>query len=194
MDISIYIPLCNSMALLFQPLVEIVIHDLSSGTIYYINGDLSKRKVGDPSLLEPEEFEKNIDKFVYPKINFDGRLIKSISVPVDNKWLICINADVSLFHQMKHLGELFLNVQHINQPESLFKNDWQEKLHVVIHDFLQAQKWNFNTLNTHQKKEITKHLFDNGAFSEKNAADYIARVLHLGRATVFKYLKEWKIA
>ena len=30
------------------------------------------------------------------------------------------------------------------------------------------------------------------AFKEKNAADYVAKVLGLGRATVFKYLKEWR--
>lgn len=101
MNISTYTPLCDSMVLLLKPLLEIVIHDLSSGTIYYINGDLSKRKVGDPSLLEPEEFEENIDKIVYLKINFDGRLIKSISVPLEDKWLICINADISIFNQMK---------------------------------------------------------------------------------------------
>ena len=192
MNISLYIPLCDSMVLLLKPLVEIVIHDLSSETIYYINGELSKRKVGDPSLLEPEEFEETIDKIVYPKINFDGRLIKSISVPIDNKWLICINADISIFNQMKELGDRLLNTQHINQPESLFKNDWQEKVHVALHEFLQQQGWNFDLLTNQQKKEITKHLFDCGAFSEKNAADYIARVLQLGRATVFKYLKEWR--
>lgn len=190
MSIAHYTPLCDSMVLLLQPLVEIVIHDLSSGTIYYINGELSKRKVGDPSLLEPEEFEENIDKIVYPKINFDGRLIKSISVPLKGKWLICINADISIFNQMKDLGDLLLNTQQMNQPESLFKNDWQEKLHIAIHDFLQKQGWNFDLLTNQQKKEMTKHLFNSGAFSEKNAADYIARVLQLGRATIFKHLKE----
>lgn len=180
------------MVLLLKPLVEIVIHDLSSGTIHYINGDLSKRKIGDPSLLEPEEFEENIDKIVYPKINFDGRLIKSISVPIHDNWLICINVDISLFNKMKDLGELLLNTQQMNPPDSLFKNDWQEKLHIGIHDFLQKNGWNFDLLTHQQKKETTKHLFDNGAFSEKNAADYIARVLQLGRATVFNYLKEWR--
>ncbi len=192
MNISSYISLCDSIALLLKPLVEIVIHDLSSGTIYYINGDFSKRKAGDLSLLEPEEFEENIEKRVYSKINFDGRLIKSISVPLEDKWLICINADLSIFNQMKNLGELFLDTQQTNQPESLFKNDWQEKLHKAIHDFLQQQRWKFEGLTHHQKKEMAKHLFERGAFSEKNAADYIARILQLGRATLFKYLKEWR--
>ena len=62
MNISQYIPLCNSIVLLMAPLIEVIVHDLVSGEIYYINGGLSKRKVGDLSLLEPSEFEKNIDQ------------------------------------------------------------------------------------------------------------------------------------
>ena len=173
-------------------MIEVIVHDLVSGEIYYINGGLSKRKVGDLSLLEPSEFEKNIDQITYPKINFDGRLIKSISVPVDNKWLICINADASVFSQMKNLGEVFLNTIKESQPESLFKNDWQEKLHVAIHDFLKDQGLKFDELNQFQKKMLTKYLFELGAFAEKNAADYVANILGLGRATIFKYLKEWR--
>ncbi len=192
MHISNYITLCDALILLMKPLVEIVIHDLKSGTISYINGNLSKRKVGEASLLEPNAFEKNIDKIVYPKINFDGRLIKSISVPIEGKWLICINCDASIFNQMKNLGELFLNVKQENQPKSLFKSDWQEKLHVTVNDFIQKNSWSFDDLNNYQKKEITKYLFDCGAFTEKNAANYVAQVLDLGRATVFKYLKEWR--
>ncbi|MBA2628424.1 MAG: helix-turn-helix domain-containing protein [Rickettsiaceae bacterium] len=191
MNISQYISLCNSIVLLMAPLIEVIVHDLVSGKIYYINGGLSKRKVGDLSLLEPSEFEKNIDQIIYPKINFHGRLIKSISVPVDNKWLICINADASVFSQMKSLGEVFLNAME-SKPESLFKNDWQEKLHVAIHDFLKDQGLKFDELNQLQKKMLTKYLFKLGAFGEKNAADYVANILGLGRATIFKYLKEWR--
>ena len=192
MNISQYITLCDSIVLLMRPLIEVTIHDLALGKIYYINGNLSKRKVGDLSLLDPGEFEKNIDQIIYPKVNFDGRLIKSISVPVDNKWLICINADASVFSQMKNLGEMFLNTRKESQPESLFKNDWQEKLHVAIDNFLKDQGLKFDELNQFQKKNLIKHLFKLGAFAEKNAADYVANILGLGRATIFKYLKEWR--
>jgi predicted transcriptional regulator YheO len=113
-------------------------------------------------------------------------------VPVDNKYLICINADASVFSQMKNLGEVFLNTIKDSQPESLFKNDWQEKLHVAIDDFLKKQGLKFDELNQFQKKILTKYLFDLGAFAEKNAADYVANILRLGRATIFKYLKEWR--
>jgi predicted transcriptional regulator YheO len=79
-----------------------------------------------------------------------------------------------------------------NQPQSLFTNDWQEKLHVSIHSYLQNHNLSFDHLSQSDKKTLAKHLFDLGAFNEKNAADYVAKVLGLGRATVFKYLKEWR--
>ena len=191
MAISNYIPICDAIVLLIKPLVEVVIHDLESDKIHYINGNLSKRSVGDSSFLKDTEIEKNVDEVVYPKTNFDGRIIKSISIPIERKWLICINCDVSIFNNMKKLSELFLN-NRAEQPISLFKNDWQEKLHVAIHTFLSEKNWNFNELSGYQKKEITKHLFESGAFYEKNAADYVAHVMQMGRATIFKYLKEWR--
>jgi len=192
MSISNYISFCDAIVLLMKPLIEVVIHDLSSGKICYINGNLSKRKIGDLSYLEPNILDGNIDQIVYPKINFDGKLIKSISVPLENKYLLCINADVSIFSQMNDLSKVFLNIDIKDQPESLFKNDWQEKLHVTIQAFLQKHGLKFDQLNNLQKKQLAKYLFELGAFAEKNAADYIAEVLGLGRATIFKYLKEWR--
>ena len=187
-----YLPLCDAIVLLMQPLVEVVIHDLVTKKICYIKGGLSKRVVGDPSLLEDDLLEEEVAKIIYPKINFDGRLIKSISVLLEKKWFLCINMDISLFNQMKELGDIFLKLVDKEQPKSLFKNDWQEKVHIAISGYLQHKHLKFEAMNGLDKKNLVKHLFDIDAFSEKNAADYIARVLNLGRATVFKYLKEWR--
>lgn len=190
MPLSSYLPICDAIVRLLEPLAEVVIHDLASDTICYINGSLSQRKVGGPSLLA--ELEDGLDQIVYPKLNFDGRLVKSISIPLEDKWLLCINCDVSAFNQMKTLSELFLTHRDTHQPASFFKNDWQEKLHLTIHSFVQQNNWQFSSLTGQQKKVLVKHLFDCGAFHEKNAADYVAKVLHVGRATIFNYLKEWR--
>ena len=192
MNLLSYLPLCNAIVLLMKPLVEIVIHDIKSNTICYIEGELSKRKIGDLSLLEVTETEENIDKIVYPKLSFDGRLIKSISVPLGDQWLVCINCDISVFNQMQILSQQFLKVSPQPTPQSLFKNDWQEKLHIAVHSFLQEKKWDFDHLTGSQKKEVVRHLFALDAFNEKNAADYVATTLNMGRATIFKYLKEWR--
>lgn len=191
MPLSTYIPLCDAMVHLLQPLVEVVIHDIEADQIVYINGSLSSRKIGDPSLLEKESLA-DIDKIIYPKINFDGRLIKSTSVLLEEKWLLCLNADVSVFNKMHELSKILLQNREENQPKSLFVNDWQEKLHGAIHTYLQNHNLSYDHLTSANKKAIVKHLFDLNAFQEKKAADYIAEILNLGRATVFNYLKEWR--
>lgn len=192
MCLSSYIPILNAITLLLDPLLEIVVHDLESDSICYLSGQLSKRRVGDASLLDGEVLEERVDGITYPKLNFDGRLIKSISVPVDNKFLICMNCDVSVFNKIKQLSEALIMPRQAHMPSSLFKQDWQEKLHLTLHAYLNEQAWRFEDLTQKQKKEVAYYLFQQGAFEEKNAADYIARVLKLGRATIFNYLKLWR--
>lgn len=187
--LSNYIPICDAIVRLMDPLIEIVVHDINQNRIVYISGKLSNRKIGDASLLDTEGLN-SIDQIVYPKVNFDGRLVKSISVLLEEKWMLCINCDISIFNKMQDLSSALLQMG--NQPQSLFTNDWQEKLHVSIHSYLQNHNLSFDHLSQNDKKTLTKHLFDLGAFHEKNAADYVAKVLGLGRATVFKYLKEWR--
>lgn len=191
MSLFNYIPICNAIVLLMDPLVEVVIHDIHKNSIVYINGKLSNRIVGDISLLDQDELD-SLDQIVYPKINFDGRLVKSISVILEEKYLLCINCDVSIFSKMQELSESLLQKNLDHQPQSLFANDWQEKLHVSVHRFLQNHNLSFDHLTQSQKKAMIKYLFELGAFHEKNAANYVAKVLQLGRATVFKYLKEWR--
>ena len=198
MQISDYIPICNAIVSLLKPLVEIVIHDLKTDKIIYIVGDLSKRNVGDPSLLDIDinNIEHEVEQVIYPKLNFDGRLIKSISIPLKEneqiKALLCINCDISVFSQMQTLSQALLPNIEIKKPDMLFKNDWQERLHLAIHNSLEEKKWNFESLLPKQKKILVHELFIAGAFTEKNAADYIAKILDMGRATLFKYLKEWR--
>ena len=200
MNLNTYTPLCDALVLLLKPLVEIVIHDIELDTICYINGGLSKRCVGDMSLLDADALiamndqnaNTSLNTIVYSKLNFDGRIFRSISVPLEGKWLLCINCDVSIFNQMHNLSQHFLKTTAESLPESLFKNDWQEKLHNAVHLKLSENNWQFALLTGKQKKEVVHHLFVAGAFAEKNAADYIAETLNLGRATIFKYLKEWR--
>ena len=191
MILSDYTQICDALVLLMDPLIEVVIHDIKKNKIIYINGRLSGRKAGGPSLLDQEGLD-SIDQIVYPKINFNGRLVKSISIILQAKWLLCINCDVSIFSKLNELSGTLLQKNMGNQPQSLFVNDWQEKLHVTIHSYLQTHNLFFDHLRHGHKKAILRYLFDLGAFNEKNAADYIAKALSLGRATVFKYLKEWR--
>lgn len=188
MSLAHYIKVCDNLVSLMNPIIETVIHDVVSNKIVYIAGSLSDRKVGDPSLLCKDGFE-DIDRVIYPKINFDGKLIKSISVLLEDKWLLCINCDISVFNKMQEVSQLFLISRGDKKPSSLFVNDWQEKLNISVNRYLQEKNLSFENLNNADKKSIVEYLFKLGAFNEKNAANYVAKVLRLGRATVFKYLK-----
>lgn len=176
---------------LFHPLAEVVIHDVKSGKIKDIFGDLSNRQIGDDSLIDFATFDETD---CYSKINFDGRLVKSISIPVkENEQLvalICINCDISIFEGMRELSLKMLAIKETSSQ--LFTLDWQEEVNKSIHAHIQQMKWNFENLNVAQKKELVKRLYDSHAFLNKNAADYVAKVLRMGRATIFNYLKTWK--
>ncbi|MCP4177296.1 MAG: hypothetical protein GY756_05980 [bacterium] len=185
--------LFDGIVSLLNPLVEIVVHDLDSGKICYINGKISNRKIGSDSLLNRNEIEVDLQKVIYPKLNFDGRLVKSISIRLDDNHIACINCDISIFSQMENICHQLSAVNSNAQPEGLFKNDWQEKIHVAIHSFIKEREWKFSNLTGSQKKTVAEHLFSLGAFNEKKAADYIASSLKIGRATIFNYLREWRI-
>lgn len=191
MTLSKYTQICDAIVTLIGPLIETVIHEIDTNTIIYINGALSQRKVGDQSLLDTKNLN-DIEKITYPKINYDGKLVKSISVVLENKWVLCINYDISLFSKMQNLSLAILQNDVSTQPKSLFVNDWQDKLHISIHSYLQRKNLSFDLLSNQDKKAIAQHLFELGAFHEKNAPDYVAKILKLGRATIFKYLKEWR--
>ncbi len=195
MNLEPYISIAQSYVRILAPLAEVVIHDIATNSICFIEGALSNRKVGDPSFLDVDlkQLEQQIDLVVYPKVNFDGRLIKSVSIPIkDGDRLIavmCLNVDVSVFSQMQQLAQAFL-LPATNQPEVLFKNDWQEKVHQALHQWLNDHHLKIESLTNTQKKQVVQEMYTQGAFHEKKAADYIASILGLSRASVFNYLRE----
>jgi predicted transcriptional regulator YheO len=190
-----YISIAQSYVRLLAPLAEVVIHDVATNSICFIDGHLSNRKVGDPSFLDIDLkcLEQQIDQVVYPKINFDGKLIKSVSLPIKDDdcilAIMCFNVDVSVFSQMQQLAQAFL-LPSTKQPETLFKNDWQEKVHQSLYQWLNEHHLKIESLSNAQKKRVVQEMYTQGAFHEKKAADYIASILGLSRASVFNYLKE----
>lgn len=201
MNLTPYIHIAEAISKLFSPLAEVVIHDVNKGSIAHIGGSLSKRQVGDDSLLDfhlTTTTAADWEKTLYTKLNFDGKLVQSISVPLRDEsgalaYIMCINCDVTVFENLQTLASAFLQkADATSRPEALFKNDWQERLHKAIHRYLQNSGWQFDSLNNQQKKSLLKHLFDQGAFTQKNAPDYLATTLSMGRATIFKYLKNWR--
>ena len=182
------------------PHAEVVLHDLRSQRVDYIANNLSKREVGDDSaledMLEGDSNERNIGP--YEKLNWDGQKIRSVSTVLRDSAgqplaVLCINLNISLFESAKAALDLFLSPSKlIPQPDALFRDDWQERINTFLHGWLRQRQLGLNLLTREHKRELVLALHAEGAFKGKSAANYVANVLNMGRATVYKHLKELK--
>ncbi len=195
-----YGPVADGIALLFSGYVEVVIHDLASQSVVFIANNISKRNLGDPAALEDVEFSES-DKTIgpYEKLNWDGHKIRSTSVVLRDDvgipiGMLCINMRVSAFEAARDMLDLFLaGNKVIPQPEILFHDDWQERINTFIHSWLKKENLSILILTHANKRQLIKALYGEGAFKGKSASNYVANVLNMGRATVFKYLREIKL-
>ncbi len=197
--LSRYAHLADSIAKLFFPYAEVVIHDLAEQRVRYLANNLSRREIGDESGLE--DIERTIaDRFVgpYEKLNWDGRRMRCVSSVLfddDGQALgvMCINFNIAVFENIHGmLGMLLKGAGLVEQPAELFRDDWQERINTFMHGWLQQRQLALNGLTRDQRRELVAALYAEGAFQGKSATHYIANVLGLGRATVYKYLKELK--
>ena len=195
-----YRAIADAIATLFFPHAEVVLHDLRTQKIDYIANNLSKREVGDDAALEDmvEEGTDETNIGPYEKLNWDGQKIRSLSTVLRDGAgqpvaVLCINLNISMFESMKAALDLFLSSSKvIPQPDALFRDDWQERINTFLNSWLRERQLSFNLLNRDHKRELVLALHAEGAFRGKSAANYVANVLNMGRATVYKHLKELK--
>lgn len=195
-ELDHFFPVAEAISLLLYPHGEVVVHNLATGCIAAIFNNLSKRKVGDNSLLEElEEYTPLPDVLpLYFKTNWDGRRMKCATAILkgQNKTpigLLCINLDLSKWEEMQRFVMDFMQGVAVEQPEALFKNDWREKINVFVSDYLKHQGTSLKALSKEKKRELVCTLHREGAFKAKNAASYVADVLELSRATIYNYLR-----
>lgn len=195
-DLAPHLPICDAIAELLSPYAEVVLHDLRTETVCYVANNISKRAIGDPSLLHEIDF-KRTDRLIgpYEKINWDGRRIKSVSAIIrrDRRaiGIICINVDVSyIFSAMEILGAIAKVPDHSHKPAALFKEDWHERINEYIQTWTTERKVSVSNLMRAEKRELVRALANDGAFGGRHAASYISRVLGIGRATVYNYLRQ----
>jgi D-arginine utilization repressor len=191
-----YKAIAEAISLLLFPHAEVVLHDLKTGCIGAIFNNLSKRSVGDESLLDGmNKLSDAQDVFPpYFKTNFDGRKMKSVTAVLRNPrgkaiGLLCINLDISKWEEM-HLFIQDLIKPTTEMPDFLFKNDWREKINIYVSSYLKQHALRLESLDRAEKKKLLLALHQEGAFDTKNAASYIAEVLQISRATVYNYLKD----
>lgn len=195
-ELARYQPVGEAISLLLFPHAEVVIHDLNTGCVKAIFNNLSKRAVGDDSLLDEEKKLSNTQDLFPPyfKINWDGRKMKSVTAVLRNQrgkaiGLLCINLDISKWEEM-HLFILDLIKPVAEVPGFLFKSDWREKINIYVSSYLKQHALRLESLDKAEKKKLLHALHEEGAFNTKNAASYVADVLQISRATVYNYLKD----
>lgn len=194
-----YHAIADAIALLFAPYAEIAIHDLASQTLVYIANNRSQRELGEDSNLsdlQDDPYSQVIGPYL--KRNWDGSQLRSISAVLRDDGdtpigLMCINLDISVLESAKAALDLFLAGNVLQpQPEVLFQDDWQERINTFIHHWLQQRQQTLSTLNATGRRALVEALYHEGAFKGKNAAGYVAKILGIGRATVYNYLKSIK--
>ena len=196
-ELSLYFSVAQAITILLHPYGEILIHDLRTGQIAAIYNNISKRKVGDESLIQDlNEYDDLPDVFpVYSKMNWDGRKMKSSSATLRDKkgkpiGLLCINLDISKWVEVQHFVDEWIgNLGNQKQNAILFKDDWKEKINTYVSEYLKSEGTSLKGLTREKKKSLIKALHKEGAFQAKHAASYVANVLNLSRATIYNYLR-----
>lgn len=192
-----FIPVADAIAMVFQPHVEAVIHDLAKGTVHHVAGALSGRAPLDDSLTELGDIE-TLDRPVigpYPKTNWDGRRLKSITavLPGTDKQpigLLCINVDVSMMETLRALTRDFLSFQKTDaRPAALFHHDWREEINERVGHFVSIHRATPGALSSGQRLTLIAELDSRGLFDVRSAVPYIAQLLNISRATLYKALK-----
>lgn len=189
----------DGVATLLLPYAEVVVHDLATQSIAYIANNLSRREVGDDSALDNAEF--SADETVigpYEKRNWDGTMMRAVSVIVRDAdgppiGVVCINLNIGVFDQARAALDLLVSGARLTpQPKVIFQDDWQERINTFVHTWLHDHQVTLMTLMRTEKRTLVEDLHRNGAFKGRSAAEYVARVLKMGRATVFKHIKALK--
>lgn len=196
-----YAPIADGIATLLFPYAEVVIHDLHDQTVLYLANNLSKRELGDDSALE--EIDHSARERVigpYEKLNWDGRKMRCVSnVLFDDRGqpagMMCINFNIAAFEDVRSTLDLLIKgAGVVAQPEELFRDDWQERINTFLHGWLRERQVGLNALTRDHRRELVEALYEQGAFRGKSSANYVANVLGMGRATVYKHLKALKKA
>lgn len=194
--LSSYVPICNAIAALFHPHVEVVLHDLATRKIFYIANSFSKRRAGDSSLNDVQADFAGKDAVIgpYPKTKWDGRRLKSITAVIRGRarkpaGLLCINHDIDVLtaavDQLRHMIELPLESV---PTKPLLSQDWREHVNTVIGEFLTARKATLAGLKSSDLDELMGELDARGVFDIRRAVPYVVEVLQLSRATIYNRL------
>jgi len=189
----------DAVVTLFDPFVEVAVHDLQKGTLAAIYNSFSKRKIGEKSPLK--ELKVNIEEFpdVFPSYNrrnWDGKELKCTSITLRDEAgnpiiLICLNLDTSILVQTKNILEAFLKIKTNSvNPIEAYGEGYEQQISSLTEHFLKERQLSKSSLDRNSKKELIEFLYRKGVFHYKNSVPFIAKSLKLSRASIYNYIKE----
>ncbi len=195
-DLSRYKSVAEGVARLLHPIAEVVLHDIEESRIVAIYNSFSKRSRGDDSLIRDREgLEREPDVHGPFKKNDAGqRWLKYVSVKLRDDegraiGLMCINLDLSVFADFKQsMLPLLATLEDSSQLDSLFDDDWQERITTFVNEHLQGLNRSLGSLTRQERAELVHELHAAGAFRTKNAPMFVANVLGVSRATIYNDL------
>lgn len=189
-----FLPIGAAISALLYPHAEVVIHDLRSDRIVALWNAFSKRRIGDPSLLEDDLDLKNVQDVYgpYEKSNWDGGRLKSITAALTDGegkriGLLCINVDVSGIDAAIALLRTIATAPGA-RPAPFFRHDFREAINLAAADFLMERNMSMAAMGKADRVDLVAFLAAKGLFEARGAANYAAAALGVSRATIYACL------
>ncbi|MFD7284140.1 transcriptional regulator [Streptomyces sp. NPDC059862] len=187
---------------MFPGLCEVVLHDLRDpeNAIRAIENNLSGRQVGDSATelglarIADPDYPSVIQN--YPNQFPDGRPVKSTSIGIKNTEgeyiaALCLNLDVSVLSPVTlALSNLVAtDTEHREQPLETLRDRNARELRQEVEARAAERAATPRSLGREDKKELVRQLQRDGYFDSRDAAQIIADLLGVSRATVYNYAK-----
>ena len=187
---------------MFPGLCEVVLHDLRDPrhAIRAIENNLSGRRVGDSATelglarIADPQYPSVIQN--YPNRFPDGRPAKSTSIGIKNPAgdyiaALCLNLDVSVLSPVTlALSNLVAtDTEYRDQPLETLRDRNARELRRTVETLAAERAGTPRSLSRRDKKEVVRQLRRDGYFDSRDAAQTIADLLGVSRATVYNYTK-----
>ena len=188
-------PVCEAIARLLSPHAEVVLHDPATDSVLAVWNPLSRRTVGDPSLLGElvELTPVGTDVYgPYPKSLPDGRRLSSVSAVIRDdegrpEAVLCVNVDRSAFDAAARVLAAFA-APVTTQPAALFARDWTEQLNETVAAFVRDRGATLDGLSKADRQELVAQLDSAGVFDQRRAVPTVARAMGISRSAVYQLL------
>ncbi|MGC8917712.1 transcriptional regulator [Streptomyces sp. PG2] len=187
---------------MFPGLCEVVLHDLRDPrhAIRVIENNLSGRQVGDSATelglarIADPQYPSVIQN--YPNRFPDGRPVKSTSIGIRNAAgeyvaALCLNLDVSVLSPVTlALSNLVATeAEHRERTLESLRDRNARELREAVEALAAERAGTPRSLSRQDKRELVRQLHRDGFFDSRDAAQTIADLLGVSRATVYNYTK-----